>query len=154
MGMPRDEARSGALAATWIGLIAFVACLAPAAYLFPRLEHMRFYNLFPDAFPPRGSAAGGIPATARVYVEPGFARLVPLLETAVALVVAGTAVSAWASFRRRPGLALTCLVGAMGVGLTAIRSEEHTSELQSLRHLVCRLLLEKKKNKNYSMSAL
>src|SRR5262245_63317478 len=28
------------------------------------------------------------------------------------------------------------------------RSEEHTSELQSLRHLVCRLLLEKKKNKD------
>src|ERR1035441_10978178 len=27
------------------------------------------------------------------------------------------------------------------------RSEEHTSELQSLRHLVCRLLLEKKKHK-------
>src|SRR5262245_62486288 len=27
------------------------------------------------------------------------------------------------------------------------RSEEHTSELQSLRHLVCRLLLEKKKTK-------
>src|SRR5205814_9122630 len=29
-------------------------------------------------------------------------------------------------------------------GLTDRRSEEHTSELQSLRHLVCRLLLEKK----------
>src|SRR5947199_6918950 len=29
----------------------------------------------------------------------------------------------------------------------ADRSEEHTSELQSLRHLVCRLLLEKKKKK-------
>src|ERR1035441_2936742 len=28
------------------------------------------------------------------------------------------------------------------------RSEEHTSELQSLRHLVCRLLLEKKKKSN------
>src|SRR5438045_5513653 len=28
------------------------------------------------------------------------------------------------------------------------RSEEHTSELQSLRHLVCRLLLEKKKHKH------
>src|SRR5437899_6369521 len=28
------------------------------------------------------------------------------------------------------------------------RSEEHTSELQSLRHLVCRLLLEKKKMNN------
>src|SRR5205814_5002029 len=31
--------------------------------------------------------------------------------------------------------------------LTLPRSEEHTSELQSLRHLVCRLLLEKKKQK-------
>src|SRR5438045_7709985 len=30
----------------------------------------------------------------------------------------------------------------------AQRSEEHTSELQSLRHLVCRLLLEKKKIPN------
>src|SRR5262245_63318835 len=29
------------------------------------------------------------------------------------------------------------------------RSEEHTSELQSLRHLVCRLLLEKKKKRQY-----
>src|SRR2546429_4248634 len=28
----------------------------------------------------------------------------------------------------------------------ALRSEEHTSELQSRLHLVCRLLLEKKKN--------
>src|SRR2546425_9610742 len=28
-----------------------------------------------------------------------------------------------------------------------LRSEEHTSELQSLAYLVCRLLLEKKKNK-------
>src|SRR5258708_27970876 len=33
-------------------------------------------------------------------------------------------------------------VGALGRG----RSEEHTSELQSPDHLVCRLLLEKKKN--------
>src|SRR2546422_4461244 len=32
--------------------------------------------------------------------------------------------------------------------LRAHRSEEHTSELQSRLHLVCRLLLEKKKKKN------
>src|SRR2546425_7293363 len=32
-------------------------------------------------------------------------------------------------------------------GSRAPRSEEHTSELQSLAYLVCRLLLEKKKNK-------
>ena len=31
----------------------------------------------------------------------------------------------------------------------AIRSEEHTSELQSRLHLVCRLLLEKKKTKKH-----
>src|SRR2546422_4281094 len=31
---------------------------------------------------------------------------------------------------------------------TIVRSEEHTSELQSRLHLVCRLLLEKKKKKN------
>src|SRR2546425_5102749 len=40
--------------------------------------------------------------------------------------------------------ALTCMV-------LAGRSEEHTSELQSLAYLVCRLLLEKKK-KNKSIS--
>src|SRR3546814_1873977 len=32
-------------------------------------------------------------------------------------------------------------------GSRRLRSEEHTSELQSLTHLVCRLLLEKKKKK-------
>src|SRR2546422_8561902 len=32
------------------------------------------------------------------------------------------------------------------------RSEEHTSELQSRLNLVCRLLLEKKKNKNHMSS--
>src|SRR2546422_6308600 len=33
------------------------------------------------------------------------------------------------------------------------RSEEHTSELQSRLHLVCRLLLEKKKNHSSSMDS-
>ena len=32
-----------------------------------------------------------------------------------------------------------------------MRSEEHTSELQSLTNLVCRLLLEKKKKKNINI---
>src|SRR5256885_3265194 len=35
----------------------------------------------------------------------------------------------------------------------AVRSEEHTSELQSPCNLVCRLLLEKKKNKDSHYSA-
>src|SRR2546428_7140248 len=37
---------------------------------------------------------------------------------------------------------------------TSWRSEEHTSELQSRSDLVCRLLLEKKKNKNYAVQAV
>src|SRR2546423_9929674 len=36
-------------------------------------------------------------------------------------------------------------VDFFGVGTSGNRSEEHTSELQSLAYLVCRLLLEKKK---------
>src|SRR5947199_4872773 len=36
-----------------------------------------------------------------------------------------------------------------GTGALYSRSEEHTSELQSLRHLVCRLLLEKKKEQYF-----
>src|SRR2546422_5973435 len=39
-------------------------------------------------------------------------------------------------------------IGLGGRGLSAPRSEEHTSELQSRLHLVCRLLLEKKKNRH------
>src|SRR3712207_7046969 len=35
-----------------------------------------------------------------------------------------------------------------------IRSEEHTSELQSRQYLVCRLLLEKKKHRNRTISHL
>src|SRR5688572_32721965 len=35
-----------------------------------------------------------------------------------------------------------------GLGTSSLRSEEHTSELQSQSNLVCRLLLEKKKKNN------
>src|SRR5947199_5689120 len=52
---------------------------------------------------------------------------------------------------RRPNFArmqfdqrVACFQNSVGA---IARSEEHTSELQSLRHLVCRLLLEKKKKK-------
>src|SRR5258707_9088692 len=37
------------------------------------------------------------------------------------------------------------LEGNASIGVRCIRSEEHTSELQSRQYLVCRLLLEKKK---------
>src|SRR5439155_1828942 len=60
----------------------------------------------------------------------------------------------------------TAYIGASPTGTTAcgwtmhvrgphlhIRSEEHTSELQSRGHLVCRLLLEKKKGRRSSRRA-
>src|SRR5438046_7187654 len=40
-----------------------------------------------------------------------------------------------------------------GISGQIARSEEHTSELQSLTNLVCRLLLEKKKNQNRNAEA-
>src|SRR3712207_1120382 len=56
---------------------------------------------------------------------------------------------------------IVALLGANGAGKTttlkaisnllrAERSEEHTSELQSRQYLVCRLLLEKKKKKQFN----
>src|SRR5438045_9799324 len=52
-----------------------------------------------------------------------------------------------------PGLAMprfgSSRFSAVGSADPHPRSEEHTSELQSLRHLVCRLLLEKKKEQLY-----
>src|SRR2546430_11538010 len=54
------------------------------------------------------------------------------------------------------GVAFGCPANALlfrfatrsSVGRSALRSEEHTSELQSQSNLVCRLLLEKKKKIN------
>src|SRR3989442_11152164 len=54
----------------------------------------------------------------------------------------------------RLGRTLTTLLGNLkailqaGALLRVVRSEEHTSELQSRPHLVCRLLLEKKKKES------
>src|SRR5687767_15283154 len=53
----------------------------------------------------------------------------------------GQAVAPQRQLRLVPG-------GRPGLQQLRRRSEEHTSELQSLAYLVCRLLLEKKKTKN------
>src|SRR2546426_4772984 len=53
--------------------------------------------------------------------------------------------------RRDPRVAQTSRAEAV-VSIEDARSEEHTSELQSPCNLVCRLLLEKKKNKVYQIA--
>src|SRR5436309_10974875 len=57
---------------------------------------------------------------------------------------AGTFLASLRQRSRRP-LEQPFLDAYAGVG-SGVRSEEHTSELQSRENLVCRLLLEKKKN--------
>src|SRR3712207_7848975 len=68
-------------------------------------------------------------------------RMVDLNVVAASATVGGGTV-------RRVGAAatLTGQVVANQEQVKSIRSEEHTSELQSRQYLVCRLLLEKKKN--------
>src|SRR5690625_7035213 len=69
------------------------------------------------------------------------------LHDALPIFAAGTAVGRRAAVVGRPGQPGHGHPGGRrrrGGGRRAGRSEEHTSELQSRGHLVCRLLLEKK----------
>src|SRR2546430_11599242 len=45
----------------------------------------------------------------------------------------------------RTDMSIVLLARDLGLSISTVRSEEHTSELQSQSNLVCRLLLEKKK---------
>src|SRR2546429_3668996 len=75
----------------------------------------------------------------------------PLLEAVVGDVFVLVAHHGPASEQRVAVLAMARVgIGAVD-GLVAQRSEEHTSELQSRLHLVCRLLLDKK---NLQLDAL
>src|SRR2546430_10436795 len=54
----------------------------------------------------------------------------------------------------KPGDVFRAMAGTDATAvLIIVRSEEHTSELQSQSNLVCRLLLEKKKKKRYKLES-
>src|SRR5690606_40272301 len=55
-----------------------------------------------------------------------------------------------AGLQRVGTVSLVALAAGCGLAATLVRSEEHTSELQSRENLVCRLLLEKKKYRHTS----
>src|SRR5437870_7152081 len=78
-------------------------------------------------------------ASTRIAERPVTTALEPTTRTS-------RASGAIEAYRRVP-LPKSCRSSAL-VFWTPSRSEEHTSELQSRGHLVCRLLLEKKKNKD------
>src|SRR5207237_4156434 len=60
----------------------------------------------------------------------------------------------WGPVRERSVMAPAPVATPETVGPAAPRSEEHTSELQSHLNLVCRLLLEKKKNINIRLASI
>src|SRR2546425_8262104 len=62
----------------------------------------------------------------------------------------GGLAATWGALPMVPAPRPIATLCALGGGVLA-RSEEHTSELQSLAYLVCRLLLEKKKKQNLNM---
>src|SRR5262245_65089423 len=89
-------------------------------------------------------------------VDPSTTEIYPLsLHDALPISSGGGAPEVYALGLRNPwGFSQDEVTGELWVGdvgqnnweeIDKVRSEEHTSELQSLRHLVCRLLLEKKK---------
>src|SRR5687767_16041457 len=63
------------------------------------------------------------------------------------LVYTASLGNAYCLFGRVPVVTKKVNTGGLQIMVEGDRSEEHTSELQSLAYLVCRLLLEKKKKK-------
>src|SRR2546430_13597943 len=105
--------------------------------------------------PPRSTL---FPYTTLFRSDPGVAHVsvtlsVVIESSRVTTIVPLTAITspgrAARSAARSSVSSVTMIVGFAGHGdagcVTAKRSEEHTSELQSQSNLVCRLLLEKKK---------
>src|SRR2546425_9228029 len=97
-----------------------------------------------------GARALGSPAcsvsrsSARRNAMPWPIAVKSLMRALDAIPMSAATASA-STFHGRFGATHSSSVAGHG---TPMRSEEHTSELQSLAYLVCRLLLEKKKKKN------
>src|SRR2546429_1257148 len=91
-----------------------------------------------------GAGDGGATATTRVMVRTTWATL-PALSVAVISITLSPGRSVAGTRIARPRASMPRSCGTSTPLTVTCRSEEHTSELQSRLHLVCRLLLEKKK---------
>src|SRR5690606_41280140 len=106
---------------------------APSAFFFySSCDHRDLHS-----FPTRRSSDLSIPVTDHIFIVAG---LIPNRKST-------PVVDEWFGLYFRAGkfseeLTMDEVIARTGFG----RSEEHTSELQSRENLVCRLLLEKKKN--------
>src|SRR5215813_14724832 len=89
-----------------------------------------------------------------ILPQPMMPSVLPVISTPMNLffshLPACVEASAWGICRASDSISVMACSAVVielpnGVFITMMRSEEHTSELQSRPHLVCRLLLEKKK---------
>src|SRR5947209_16273095 len=84
----------------------------------------------------------------RSIVRVGLAERVGNLRGNIQRLVERKSLSRHARFKRFTFDVLHSDIASVTLFINFIRSEEHTSELQSRQYLVCRLLLEKKKKNN------
>src|SRR6266496_2191625 len=164
-----DDTRSDRLG-RWAALlggvvnpVAFVAAYTVAGALRPGYSpiHQAISDLGVGRYGPVMDAIATIHGLLLVVFAAGFATLMGSalgpgrvrLATAL-LVVRGLAGMTTASFTEAPATVavhslatIVAVLSLLSAFLVVGRSEEHTSELQSRRDLVCRLLLEKKKKK-------
>src|SRR5205823_7383953 len=104
-------------------------CFSPSSFFFSYSRHHRDLHSFPTR------------RSSDLRCAAGCASLWASTATT-------TATWRWRTRWRRCGPApRRCRARSTASASAAARSEEHTSELQSLAYLVCRLLLEKKKDK-------
>src|SRR5438034_8954550 len=144
--------------ASGIIAVALAGCALEAP---PKPEDIRAQSLpnvkVPAAWAAAGEAQGAV--TDSWLATFGQAQLDALVREALAyntdLRVAAARVEQAAGYARLAGAGIYPAVnllarggGKFGGDNSGLRSEEHTSELQSHSDLVCRLLLEKKKNNN------
>src|SRR5437870_9125207 len=89
-----------------------------------------------------------IPAEASSWASDCVKPMMPNLEAQYAARRAPPFLPHWDDMlMMRPRTPRSSIERATACEVMKVRSEEHTSELQSRGHLVCRLLLEKKKKK-------
>src|SRR5207253_10270608 len=81
----------------------------------------------------------------KLFLDEGETRLLAPKSTEFSLNFVNHVSGHFGAIESLPAKRIGPQSGAFVFLITSIRSEEHTSELQSRGHLVCRLLLEKKK---------
>src|SRR5205823_12468464 len=107
----------------------FATPVNTAALVFPRTAHIRALHSFPTR------RSSDLLATTRPSSARRRAPVEPVASSAVSTITRNSCCTSWVAESASPKRPIA-----------SRRSEEHTSELQSLAYLVCRLLLEKKKS--------